>query len=90
MSRFSVRVIPNASTSEIVGKIEGIWKIRLSAPPIEGRANEALIRFLADVLELAPSEIDIVKGHSSKTKIVDVPMHAEDVERLFNAYTTGS
>lgn len=85
MSRFSVRVIPNASASEIAGKTEGIWRIRLSAPPIEGRANEALIRFLADVLDLAPSEIDIVKGLSSKTKTVEVPMHAEDVERLFNA-----
>lgn len=79
MSRLTVRVIPNASKSEVVGFVEGAWKIRLAAPPVDGKANETLIRFLSDVLDLAPSEIDIIKGQTSKTKILDVPMHEEDV-----------
>jgi len=82
--RLTVRVIPNASKSEVVGYIEGAWKIRLAAPPVDGKANEVLIRFLADVLDLAPSEIDIVKGQTSKTKIVNVPMHEADVKEILS------
>lgn len=77
MTRLTVRVIPNASRSEIVGYRDGAWVIRLAAPPVEGKANAALIRFLADTLGLAPSEIDIVKGFSSKTKILDVPLSSD-------------
>ena len=79
MSKLTVRVIPNASRSEVVGREGATWKIRLAAPPVDGKANEALVHFLADLLDLAPSEIDIVKGHSSKTKILSVPMHEEDI-----------
>lgn len=79
MSRITIRVIPNASQNEIVGCIDDVWKIRLAAPPIDGKANGALIRFLADTLDLATSEINIVKGQTSKTKVVDVPMHEDDV-----------
>jgi len=74
MTRLTVRVIPNASKSEVAGLRDGAWAIRLAAPPVEGKANDALIRFLADKLDLAPSEIEIAKGFSSKTKILDVPM----------------
>jgi uncharacterized protein len=82
MNRITVRVVPNAKTNEIVGYENGAWKIRLNAPPIEGRANEALIHFLAEKLDLAPSEIEIVKGQTSKMKIIEIPMHADDVEAL--------
>ncbi len=75
-----VRLIPNASKNEIVGKEEGIYKIRLTAPPIDGRANEALIQFLANRLDIAPSLISIVKGHASKQKSVEIPLPASDVE----------
>lgn len=88
MSRITVRVIPNASRSEIVGREGTTWKIRLAAPPVDGKANEALIRFVADALDLAPSEIDIIKGHSSKTKILSVPMVEEDIVDRFQG--TGS
>lgn len=84
MSRITVRVIPNASKSEIAGREGSVWKIRLAAPPVDGKANDSLIRFLADRLDLAPSEIDLVKGHSSKTKILSVPMAEEDVVTRLN------
>ncbi|MCC7522365.1 DUF167 domain-containing protein [Candidatus Uhrbacteria bacterium] len=71
--KFRVSVIPNAKQSELVGKIDGIWKIRLKAPPIEGKANEELIRFLAEKLDCAPSEIEIEKGLGSKLKTISVP-----------------
>ncbi|MBU1032962.1 MAG: DUF167 domain-containing protein [Patescibacteria group bacterium] len=80
MSKITFRIIPNASTSELVGKDNGVWKIRISSPPIDGKANKELIRLLADVLDLAPSEIEILKGHSSKIKTLDIPLTKEEIE----------
>lgn len=85
MSKITVRVIPNASRSEIVGREGSVWKIRLAAPPIDGKANEALIRFLADALDVAPSQIDVLKGQSTKTKLIAVPMVEADVLAALNS-----
>jgi len=93
MTRLTVRVIPNASKSEVAGRRDGAWAIRLAAPPVEGKANDALIRFLADTLDLAPSEIDIVKGFSSKSKILDVPMSDARIREMLEGdggHGTGS
>ena len=85
MSRITVRVVPNASTSQVVGKDGGTWKIRLAAPPVDGKANEALVRFLAKALDLPPSQIVIVNGQTSKTKLIDIPMHEADIEQALCA-----
>jgi hypothetical protein len=71
--RITVRVSPNASKSEIVGRELGILKVKLASPPVDGKANEALIRLLADEFDCAPSLIRIVSGQTSKTKIVELP-----------------
>lgn len=73
MTRITVRIIPNAKTNELVGHETGAWKIRLNAPPIEGRANEALIAFLSDVLDCSKSEIRIVRGLGSREKVLEIP-----------------
>ncbi len=73
MNRITVRVIPNASRSEIVGRELGILKVKLAAPPIDGKANEALIKLLAEQYDIPKSMIRIVKGQTSKTKIVELP-----------------
>jgi uncharacterized protein (TIGR00251 family) len=68
----AVKVIPRASKNQIAG-IEGdAVKIRLNAPPIEGKANDALIAFLADALGTHRAQIEIVMGHTSRRKIVRV------------------
>lgn len=85
MTLIHVRVVPNAKQTEVAGREGDTWKIRLSAPPVEGRANEALVRFLSEALDIAPSFIRIVRGFSSKTKTVEIPLHAEDIERLLGA-----
>ena len=71
--RLTVRVTPNASKTEIAGRELGVLKVRLAAAPTDGKANEALIRLLADEYDCAPSEVRIVKGHTGRTKIVEVP-----------------
>ena len=61
---FQVRVVPRASRSEIVGEHDGAVRVRIAAPPVDGAANEELIRLLARKLGLARSAISITGGHS--------------------------
>ncbi|MFB3885484.1 MAG: DUF167 domain-containing protein [Thermodesulfobacteriota bacterium] len=63
---------PRSSKNEIVGPYREGIKIKITAPPVEGKANEALIRFLAGELEIPPSWIEILKGHHSREKTVRV------------------
>jgi uncharacterized protein len=69
---FGVRVQPRASRDEIAGVIEGALKIRLTAPALENRANEALVEFLATVLKTSKSAVRIRSGEQSRTKRVEV------------------
>jgi uncharacterized protein len=69
---FSVYVVPRASHSEIVGEHNGALRVRLAAAPVDGRANEELIRTLAGALKLPRNAIEITAGHRSKLKRVCV------------------
>lgn len=70
--RFAVRVQPRASRSEIVGLHGDALRIRLSAPPVDGAANEALVELVATALGVAKRAVRIVSGESSRSKIVEV------------------
>jgi uncharacterized protein (TIGR00251 family) len=70
--RFEVRVQPRASRNEIVGVREGVIRIRLQAPPVDGAANEALVRFLADEFGVSARAVRIVSGFGSRHKVVEV------------------
>jgi hypothetical protein len=67
-----VRVVPRASANEIVGVQGEALKVRLTAPPVEGRANQALVKFLARALNLRPGQIRVVSGHTGRTKTIAV------------------
>jgi hypothetical protein len=69
---FSVRVQPRASKDQIAGTMDGALKIRLCAPAIENRANEALVEFLADLLKTAKSAVRIQSGLQSRIKRVEI------------------
>lgn len=79
---FAVKVVPRASKNQVTG-IEGdAIKIRLSAPPVEGKANDALIEFLADILGVRRAHIEIVVGRTSRHKVVRVRgVSAQEFER---------
>ena len=70
---FSIKIIPNASKTEFAGRTDdGGFRIRVQAPPVEGAANRELIRFLARSLGVAKSQVAIVRGTSSRIKLVSV------------------
>jgi uncharacterized protein (TIGR00251 family) len=69
---FSVRVQPRASKDEIAGEMGGALKVRLQAPAVENRANEALIEFLAQLLKTPKSAVRILSGDRSRTKRIEI------------------
>src|SRR2546423_4136789 len=84
----SVRVIPRASRSEIVGEHNGALKVKLTSPPIEGAANEELIKILSKELDIAKAHIEIVSGHTSRIKRVRIRSHdARKIRAVLNAKT---
>ncbi len=70
--RFAVQVVPNAKRSEVVGMHGDAVKIRLQAQPVEGKANEALIRFIAETLDLPKSAIVISHGQTGRRKLLEI------------------
>ena len=81
---FAVRVQPRASKDEIVGEIAGALKIRLQAPALEGRANEALIEFLAELLKTPKGAVRILSGERSRVKRLEIRgVTKQQIERLF-------
>lgn len=79
---FSVKVHPRAKRNAIAGEMGDALKVALTAPPVEGKANEACIAFLAEVLGVSRSSVAIVTGESSRQKVVRVAgMTADEVRR---------
>jgi uncharacterized protein (TIGR00251 family) len=80
---FAVRIQPRASKDEIIGEIAGALKIRLQAPAVEGRANEALIEFLAQLLKTSKGAVRILSGERSRIKRLEIRgVTRQQIERL--------
>jgi uncharacterized protein (TIGR00251 family) len=70
--RIAVQITPNAKKTEVVGVQGDALKLKLQAQPIEGKANEALIKYLAGVLSVPRSAVAITHGHTNKRKLIEV------------------
>jgi len=70
--RLNIRVQPRSSQNKICGETNGALKIKITAPPVEGEANQAVIRLLAQWLGVPRANVCIAKGDTSKNKIVDI------------------
>ncbi|HEY62565.1 MAG TPA: YggU family protein [Anaerolineae bacterium] len=69
----AIRLIPRASKNEIVKVMDdGTVRIRITAPPVEGKANRALIKYLSKILDVSQSKIEIVAGKKSKNKLISI------------------
>lgn len=81
-ARLTLRVSPGAARAAVVGRHGAAWKLRVAAPPEQGKANAAVVRLLADVLDVPPGDVAIVSGHGSRDKTVALTgLDTDEIER---------
>ena len=68
----AIKAVPNAARSELVGRLGAAIKIKLHAPPVEGRANDELCNFLSQKLQLRRGDVTILRGDTSRLKLVRI------------------
>ena len=78
---FTIRVTPRASANAVAGERDGALLVRVSAPPVEGKANDAVVAVLAKALGLPKSSVRVERGGATRTKLVSVPRGAEAAVR---------
>jgi uncharacterized protein len=89
--KLTLRVSPGARRSRVVGRQGTAWKIRVAAPPEDGRANDALVRLLAETLDLPRRDVEIVSGHGARDKIVALAgIGPDEIERRLASATVGT
>ena len=71
-ARIVVRVQPNASRNEVLRVKESVLHVKIAAPPVKGKANQELIKFLSDILGVSRSDLTIEKGMTSKRKVIGI------------------
>ncbi len=71
-ARISIRVYPGAARNEVAGFTNGVLRVKVSAPPVKGKANRELIAFLSQLLGMDKDRINIIKGHTARNKIVAI------------------
>jgi uncharacterized protein (TIGR00251 family) len=87
---FRVRVVPRASRSEIAGEYDGALKLRIAAPPVDGAANQELVRTLSRVFGVQRAAIEITAGQTARTKQVRVSgASRHDLQRILSNAPSG-
>jgi hypothetical protein len=82
LARITVKVQPRAKVTRVVGRIQNAYKLQLAAPPVDGKANEACVAFLAELAGVAKSRVRIVLGLTNRMKVVEIEGIAqEEMER---------
>ena len=85
-ARFTVKVHPRAKKTELADKVGDTYKLRLAAPPVDGKANEACVHFFAQRFGVAQSAVRIVQGLSSRMKVVEIEgADSAQVERILRS-----
>ncbi len=75
----SVKLQPRASANEIGEALGNELKIKVTAPPVDAAANEALVRLLADTFDCSRNQVELVRGHTSRHKVVRITGVSEQV-----------
>jgi uncharacterized protein len=71
-TKITVQVQPRASRNEVAGFIDGVLKVKIAAPPVEGKANKKLVEFLSECLGVSKSRLNIVKGEKGRNKVIAI------------------
>jgi len=78
----SMRVRPNSARNEVVDVTDGVYLVKISAPPVKGKANKELIAFLSRLLGVSKSRVNILKGYTSRNKVIALDgISEEDVKK---------
>lgn len=81
-ARITVKVQPRARVTRVAGRMEGAYRLQVTAPPVDGKANEACIAFFAEVAGVARAQVRIVSGLTGRMKIVEIAgIGQEEMER---------
>lgn len=82
-ARITVKVQPRAKKTELAGKVGETYRLRLAAPPVDGKANQACVRFFADRLGVPQSAIRVAHGLTGRLKVVEIEgINPAEVERV--------
>jgi uncharacterized protein len=82
ISRLTVKVTPNAGRNEISGCKEGVWQVKIGAPPDKGKANKELADYLAEKLDIRKSAIRVIIGQTSRNKVLEIEgFGREEIEK---------
>jgi uncharacterized protein (TIGR00251 family) len=85
-TRVRLRVSPGAKSAHVVGRHGEAWKVRVAAPAEGGRANEAVVRLLAQTLSLSRDAVTLVSGHGARDKIVELTgLDSTQIERRLSS-----
>ena len=88
MARLTVKVHPRAKRSALAGRLGDAWKLSLAAPPVDGKANDECVRFIAELAGVPRSRVRIVMGLTSRLKVVEIEgVPQEDLERRLSVTT---
>lgn len=83
--RLHLFIQPKASRNEFVGIHDKELKVKITAPPIDGRANEGLIEFVSEIFGVPKRDVQLVRGESSRHKVVEIQgVSAEKVREILN------
>jgi uncharacterized protein (TIGR00251 family) len=89
-TKLTLRVSPGARHGGVVGRQGGVWKIRVAAPPEDGRANDALVRLLAKTLDVPRRDVEIVSGYGARDKVVALAgIGPDEIERRLASAAIG-
>jgi uncharacterized protein len=81
-TRLRVRVSPGARRGGVAGRVGEVWKLRVTAPAESGRANEAVVKLLAETVDVPRRQVALVSGHTAREKVVELEgVEAAEVER---------
>ncbi|HCP60772.1 MAG TPA: DUF167 domain-containing protein [Dehalococcoidia bacterium] len=80
----SVRVYPNAAGNEVVGFSDDVFRVKVAAPPVQGKANRELVAFLGEALGISKNRVSITRGHTTRNKLIAIDglSEADVKERL--------
>ena len=88
MARLTLKVHPRAKRSALAGRVGDAWKLSLAAPPVDGKANEECVRYLAEFAGVPRSRVRILTGLTSRVKVVEIEgVDQAELERRLGAQT---